>query len=102
MNRKQRREYEKKYGTVFTMQKYRDDAFNAGFKEGVNATYAVVMNTVAYTLNYKLNMGRKRLPEMMKFIADNVDSFRTGQLDSDDYKEIKKKVQKLGIYLDIK
>ena len=102
MNRKQRREYEKKYGTVFTMQKYRDDAFNAGFKEGVNTTYAVVMNTVAYTLNYKLNLGRKRLPEMMKFIADNVDSFRTGQLDSDDYKEIKKKVQKLGIYLDIK
>ena len=102
MNRKQRREYEKKYGTVFTMQKYRDDAINSGFREGVNTTYMVVMNMVAYSLNYKLGLGRKRLPEIMKTIADNIDSYRTGQLDTEDYKEIKKIVQKLGIYLDVK
>ena len=102
MNRKERREYERKYGKVFTMQKYRDDAFNSGFKEGVNTTYCVVMNMVAYSLNYKLNLGKKRLPEIMQTIADNIDSYRTGQLDSEDYKEIKKIVQKLGIYLDVK
>lgn len=102
MNRQERREYERKYGQAFTMQKYRDDAFNAGFKEGVNTTYMVVMNMVAYTLNYKLNMGRKRLPELMAHIADNIDSYRTGQLDTEDYKEIKKIVKGLGIDLDIK
>jgi hypothetical protein len=102
MNRKERREYEKKYGTVFTMQKYRDDAFNAGFKEGVNTTYMVVMNMVAYSLNYKLGLGQKRLPEIMRTIADNIDSYRTGQLDAEDYKEIKKIVKGLGIDLDIK
>lgn len=102
MNRKQRREYEKKYGEGFTMQKYRDDAFNSGFKEGVNTTYMVVMNMVAYTLNYKLNLGKKRLPEIMQTIADNIDSYRTGQLDTEDYKEIKKIVKGLGIDLDIK
>ena len=59
MNRKERREYERKYGQAFTMQKYRDDAFNNGFKEGVNTTYCVVMNMVAYSLNYKLGLGKK-------------------------------------------
>lgn len=102
MNRQERREYERKYGQAFTMQKYRDDAVNAGFKEGVNTTYMVVMNMVAYTLNYKLNLGKKRLPEIMQSIADNIDSYRTGQLDTEDYKEIKKIVRNLGIILDIK
>lgn len=102
MNRKQRREYTKKYGEVFTMQKYRDDAFNSGFKEGVNTTYMVVMNMVAYTLNYKLNLGRKRLPEIIKYIADNIDSYRTGQLNPEDYQEIKKIVKELGVDLEVK
>ena len=84
------------------MQKYRDDAFNNGFKEGVNTTYCVVMNMVAYTLNYKLNLGKKRLPEIMQSIVDNIDSYRTGQLDSNDYKEIKKIVKGLGIVIDVK
>jgi len=102
MNRQERRKLERKYGVEYSMQRYRDDAYQVGFKEGVNATYAVVMNTVAYTLNYKLNLGKKRLPEIMQFIADNVDSFRTGQLDPDDYKEIKEIVKKLGVVLEVK
>jgi hypothetical protein len=102
LNRKERREYERKYGQAFTMQKYRDDAFNMGFKEGVNTTYMVVMNMVAYSLNYKLNLGKKRLPEIMQTIADNIDSYRTEQLDAEDYKEIKKIVKGLGIDLDMK
>jgi hypothetical protein len=102
MNRQERRKLERKYGVEYSMQRYREDTFNTGFKEGVNSTYCVVMNMVAYSLNYKLNLGKKRLPELMKTIADNIDSYRTGQLDAEDYKEIKKIVQNLGIIVEMK
>ena len=106
LNREQRREYEKKYGKEFSMQKYREAAYDVGFKKGfeesVYTTYMLVMNMVAYTLNYKLGLGSKRLPEIMTVIADNIDSYRTGQLDANDYEEIKKIVKNLGIILEIK
>ena len=38
----------------------------------------------------------------MQTIADNIDSYRTGQLDANDYKEIKKIVEKLGIIVETK
>lgn len=39
---------------------------------------------VAYTLNYVCGFGKKRLPEVMERIWNNVDSFRTGHLDIED------------------
>lgn len=51
----------------------------------------------AYTLNYKLGLGKKRLPEIIDKIVENIDCFRTGQLKKNDYKEIKKIVKGLGV-----
>ncbi len=39
---------------------------------------------VAYTLRYVCGFGKKRLPEIMERIWNNVDSFRTGHLSFDD------------------
>lgn len=39
---------------------------------------------VAYTLNYVCGFGKKRLPEVMKRIWNNVDSFRTEHLNIED------------------
>ena len=39
---------------------------------------------VAYTLRYVCGFGKKRLPEVMERIWNNVDSFRTGHLSLDD------------------
>ena len=38
----------------------------------------------AYTLNYVCGLGKKRLPNVMQRIWNNVDSFRTGHLSLDD------------------
>ncbi len=39
---------------------------------------------VAYTLRYVCGLGKKRLPEVMARIWDNVDAFRTGHISIDD------------------
>lgn len=39
---------------------------------------------VAYTLHYVCGFGKKRLPEVMQRIWNNVDSFKTGHLSIDD------------------
>lgn len=39
---------------------------------------------VTYTLRYVCGLGKKRLPEVMKRIWDNVDAFRTGHISIDD------------------
>lgn len=39
---------------------------------------------VAYTLRYVCGFGKKRLPEVMNRIWNNVDAFRTGHISIDD------------------
>ena len=40
--------------------------------------------TVAYTLRYTCGFGKKRLPEVMKRIWDNVDAFKEGYISLQD------------------
>lgn len=40
--------------------------------------------SLAYTLRYVCGLGKKRLPEVMERIWNNVDAFRTGHLSIDD------------------
>lgn len=40
--------------------------------------------TVAYTAHYVLGLGKKRLPEFMERVWNNIDCFKTGYLDLQD------------------
>ncbi len=99
MNRKTRREYERKYGKAFAMKKYREEAIEAGAKQGVRTAIDVIMYMTAYTLNYKLGFGRKRLCQIMYHIIDNIDAYNTGHLTHADYETIKKEMNELGFYM---
>lgn len=96
MNRAKRREYERKYGKEFTMQKYREEAIEAGAKQGARTTVEMILYMTCYTLNYKLGLGKKRLPQIMNNIIENIDAFNTGHLSLQDYDEIKKQMNELG------
>ena len=99
MNRKIRREYERKYGKAFAMKKYREEAIEAGAKQGARTAIDVIMYMTAYTINYKLGFGKKRLQRIMYHIIDNIDAYNTGHLTHSDYIEIKKEMNKLGFYM---
>lgn len=96
INRKKRREYEKMFGKEFTMKKYREEAVAAGAREGARTAIDMILYMVSYTLNYKLGLGKKRLPEIMYHILDNIDAYNTGHLTHEDYIEIKKQMNELG------
>lgn len=100
MNRAKRREYERKYGKDFTMQKYREEALAAGAKQGVRTAADMVLYMTAYTINYKLGFGKKRLSRIMYHIVDNIEAFNSGHLSLQDYDEIKKEMHKLGFSME--
>lgn len=99
MNRQRKRELERKYGTGFAMQKYRDEVMQQGIEKGIQNTISMVLYMTAYTLNYKLGFGKKRLIRIMTDIYNNIDSYRTGQLNPSDYKEIVNMMNQLGFYV---
>ena len=96
MNRQEKRSLAKQYGQAYAMQRYREEVRKEGEQVGVKSAIHVILYMVAYTLNYKLGFGRKRLLRIMKQIIDNIDCYRTGQLDPNDYKEIIKMMNELG------
>lgn len=66
-------------------------------KEWQMESIEIILNMVAYTLNYKLSLGKKRLPGIMSSIVDNIDAFHTGHLSKSDYYEIKQIIENLGV-----
>lgn len=97
MNRAERRRQERKYGKVVAMQRYRDEAFELGRQCGQREDLEVILYMTAYTIQYKLGFGEKRLTNIMYHIMDNIDAFKTGHLTPNDFKEIKQEINKLGI-----
>ena len=53
-------------------------------KEAIDQYLDIYSIATAYTLRYVCGFGKKRLPEVMQRIWNNVDSFRTGHLSFDD------------------
>ena len=99
INRAKRRKYEKLYGKEFTMQKYREEAIEAGAKQGARTTIEMILYMTAYTISYKLGLGKKRLPQIMNYIIENIDAYNTGHLKIQDYDEIKKQMNELGFFV---
>lgn len=60
-------------------------------KEALSENVDIMLIAVAYTLRYVCGFGKKRLPEIMHRILNNIDSFRTGHLTLEDcIQELKK------------
>ena len=74
-----------------------ENAYQKGIKDGMKQSIEIVFYMAAYTINYKLGFGAKRLQQIMYSIYNNIDSFRTGHLEPEDYKEIKRQMNKLGV-----
>ena len=101
MNRAERRKLEKKgYSQVSIMKLYREEAVEQGFHNGMKHVEEVMFYITAYTLQYKLDFGPKRLQRVMKDIFNNIDAFRTGHLTSGDFQTIKEEMRsKYGVNL---
>lgn len=103
MNRAYRRQQAKKINTpqklervvdevVRVREKELEDIYNHKLVEYVD----VMIVMTAYTLNLE-GFGKKRLPKIMNRVLNNIDAFRTGHLQTEDFDVIKKEVEKLGV-----
>lgn len=98
MNRAERRKYEKQgVNRKQIMDKYCEELYDQGFRDGMRHVNECVFYMTAYTINYKLGFGEKRLKQIMHDIFNNIDAFRTGHLTKSDYQDIKSQVEKLGV-----
>lgn len=98
MNRSERRRAEKQgMSKKAIIDRTLQDAYEKGVKEGMRATVEITFYMTAYTLNYKLGFGRKRLQKIMFDIFNNIDAYRTEHLSSADYDTIKAEIEKMGV-----
>lgn len=98
MNRAERRRYSNLgVSNKMVMDKTLLDAYEQGYKAGMKSVTDIVFYMTAHTINYKLGFGRKRLQRIMKQIYNNIDAFRTGHLETNDYETIVKEMNKLGV-----
>lgn len=94
MNRAERRRQEK-FGVSkpTIMEQYRKEAYEEGFQSGMSHTIDITFYMCAYTLSYKTGYSKKRIREIMQAIYNNIDSFRTGHLEPEDYDTIVEQMQ---------
>lgn len=59
----------------------------------------IVLTMTAYTIQYKLRLGKKRLPEIMNYILNNIDSFNSGHLTREDFETIKEDLKNYNFYI---
>ena len=96
MNRAEKRKCAKQHGKAYANKKYREEAVAEGLKQGVRTSIDMILYMTAYTINYKLGFGKKRLNWIMYHILDNIGAYNSGHLSLQDYDEIKKQMNKLG------
>lgn len=97
MNRAERRKLEKRgISQESIMERYRREAYDQGSRDGVKFSYKMILLLCAYTARIYFDLGKKRLPEFMDRLLKNIDSFRTGQLESKDLEEISKECKEYG------
>lgn len=98
MNRAERRRAERNgMNRKEIIDRTLNDSFEAGFKSGMKHVIDIAFYMTAYTLNYKLGFGNKRLTQIMYDIYNNIDAYRTGHLTVDDFDTIKADMEKLGV-----
>lgn len=95
MNRKERRNYEKRYGTTPLLEKIKQE----GIKEGRAQALDLILTMVAYTIDYKLELDKDELCTLMDSIMLNIDAYRTDHLSAQDFVTIKQELAEKGIIL---
>lgn len=98
LTKRQEKRLEKVFKDPKQLRKWIDDVYNDMVERCSEQTQKMILEyldiysiAVAYTLNYVCGFGKKRLPEVMQRIWNNVDSFKTGHLSIEDcIEELKK------------
>lgn len=103
MNRKQRREYAKNINTYEKLKGFESEFIRIEREKAQEEIRiakhqytGIILTMVAWTASYKLGLGRKRLPDFMEAVLNNIECFSTGNLLPEDYTTIKNEVEKLG------
>ena len=100
MNRQERRKLARQGISEEVIEKQRkNDLYEQGHKDGMLKAIEITFYMTAYTLDYKLDLDRNKLVEMMYWIYNNIDSFRTGHLTIEDFEIIKKEMHEKGVKL---
>lgn len=91
LTKRQEKRLQKVFNDPKQLRKWVDDVYNDMIKTCEQKTEDRILKyldlysiAVAYTLHYVLGLGKKRLPQVMQRIWNNVDSFKTGHLSIDD------------------
>lgn len=104
MNREESRKLKKQGMSEYSIRFIEQDraykrGLEKGFKDGMSEAIDIMFYMTAYTLNYKLDFGKVRLTRTMRWIYNNIDSFRTGQLTVEDMDDIRKQMIDMGVCL---
>ena len=81
------------------MERYRKEAYDAGWHDGMNHELEITFNILSYTLTYKTGYSKKRIKQLLHDLYFNIEAFRTNHLTPQDYDTICKDLEKDGITL---
>lgn len=93
MNREERRKLEKTNSKLSVMERYRQEAYDLGYKAGQRDVIDITFYMVAYTLTYKTGYSKQKIGELVQAIYNNIDAYRTEHLTPEDYKEIVRMIE---------
>ena len=91
LTKRQEKRLTKVFNNPKQLRKWVDEVYNEMIIKCEKQTQEIIMQyldiysiAVAYTLRYVCGFGKKRLPEVMQRIWNNVDCFKSGYLSLDD------------------
>lgn len=91
LTKRQEKQLNKVFNDPKKLRKWVDELYQEMIRECDNRTQEIIGQyldiysvVVAYTARYVLGLGKKRLPEFMDRIWNNIDCFSTGYLSFDD------------------
>lgn len=100
MNRAERRREAKMGINQSTiMERYRKEAYDAGYMAGMTHEIEVTFSMLAYTLSYKTDFSDEKIKELLRTTYLHIDSFRTHQLEIEDYDTICNELKEKGLSL---
>lgn len=93
MNREQSRALKKKgYSQKVIMSRYRQEAIDQGFSEGIKHTYKAVITILFYVIKNHLRISKENYQSLFLRCMSNIESFKTGQLRPSDIDLMKQEI----------